>query len=148
MKQKGAFGLKSKVVFIKDFRGNDMYDDDIASLKEEIEKYIASHAGLSEATKDSIRKLKVAEGLSQDEVKLLLGKPDTILKPDNKSGASASWVYSTRKRSAFMIIIFPVFFSHEAYYLYFKDNSLAQIEKHYFAQVIATSQPTDVKSKK
>lgn len=123
----GIFGNK-KYIEIKDFRGNERYDEDFAALKEEVEKYITLHPGLSEEVKSALRELKVAAGLKTEEVKLLLGRPDRAMKD--------IWVYRISKWRAFTIFIVPVFFVHEGYYLYFKDGVLDSIERHYLTQTI------------
>ncbi len=128
--EKGIFGNK-KYIEIKDFRGNERYEEDIAAFKEEVEKYIALHAGLSEEVKSALRELKVTAGLKTEEVKLLLGSPDKAMKD--------VWVYRISKWRAFTVFIVPVFFVHEGYYLYFKDGVLASIERHYLTQTIHQS---------
>ena len=123
----GMFG-KKKYIEIKDFRGRERYEEDIALLKEDVEKYIAGRLDLSDQTKAALRELKVAEGLKAEEVKLLLGRPDTIMKD--------VWIYRISKWRAFTVFIIPVFFVHEGYYLYFQDGVLQGIERHYLQQVI------------
>lgn len=138
-KIKGAFG-KKKFISIKDFRGNDVYEEDIIDLKEEIEKYISSHPDLSESAKNNLRELRVTEGATREEVRLLLGAPDKIIRASSaKKGTSEIWIYKLNKMNAFTIFIVPVFFIHQAYYLYFQDNSLFNIERHYLRQIVEQS---------
>lgn len=137
-KIKGGFG--KKVILIKDFRENEMYDEDIAALKEKIEKYISHHTDLSEQTKNNLRELKVTQGATEEEVELLLGNPDKVIHPgDNVGFASEIWIYKINKATAFTVVIIPVFFTHEGYYLYFKDNTLTVIERHYLKQTFQSS---------
>ena len=140
-KIKGGFGGKKKVILIKDFRENEMYDEDITALKEEAEKYISGHTDLSEQIKNNLRELIVTAGATEEEVKLLLGEPDKVIKQENKTGTrSEMWIYKINKTDVFTIFIIPLFFPHQAYYLYFKDNVLTAIERHYLEQ---TFQSTD-----
>lgn len=127
-------------VDIKDFRGNERYDEDIAALKEEAEKYIALHPELSEGVKSALRELKVSAGLNTEEVQLLLGRPDNTAKD--------MWVYRISKLRIFTVFIIPVFPVHEGYYLYFKDGVLKTIEKHYLRQTIEQSPSSGVYEKK
>lgn len=135
-KIKGGLGAK-RLVSIKDFRENDRLDEDIAALKKRIEGYIASNAGLNESAKNNLRELKAAEGLTVDEVRLLLGEPDRVIKTDKTR--PEIWIYKINKRSTFTIIFLPVFFGHEEYRLYFKDNILILIERHYLKQTFSAS---------
>lgn len=134
---KGGFGSKKKVVTIKDFRGNEFYDDDVDDLKGLVENYISLHADLGEEAKNNLRELKVTEGSTKEEVKLLLGRPDKISTiGSNAYGASELWIYKINEIDTFAIFIIPIFFPHQGYYLYFKDNILAAIERHYLEQTI------------
>jgi len=136
-KIKGGFG-KKKAIWIKDFRENDVYQEDISALKEEIESYISGHPNLGDSAKSNLRELKVTEGATKEEVELLLGKPDKITNTSggSKYGASQIWIYKINKMRAFTVFIVPIFFVHEGYYLYFADNILAAIEKHYLGQLV------------
>lgn len=129
-KKKGLF--VNSYESVKDFREIDMYTEDIDALKEEVEKYIAAHPELNEDTKKNIRQLKVAPGQSKEEVLLLLGEPDKI-------SGSDIWIYRINKWRAFTVFIIPVFFVREGYYLYFKDDVLTDIERHYLKQMIRQS---------
>lgn len=126
-KVKSVFGKKQSIS-IKDFRENEMYEEDMEALKEDVEKYIALHPDLSEAAKNNLRELRVAEGATKEEVKLLLGEPDKI--------SDETWVYKINKLRAITVFIVPVFFVHEGYYLYFKDGVLSGIQRHYPKQVV------------
>lgn len=133
---KGVFG-KKKVVTIKGFRQNELYIEDMAALKESVEKYISLNPGLSEEKKNNLRELKVSEGTNEEEARLLLGEPIKVSKiGKNPYGATELWVYKINKINAFNIFIFPVFFPHEGYYLYFKDKALVAIERRYLRQTI------------
>lgn len=136
-KPRGVFG-KKKDVSIQDFRERVMYDEDIIALKEEVEKYISAHPDLTQGIKDSLRQIRVAEGENKEEVALLLGEPDKIEKLGRAApyAATEKWIYSINKLRAFTIFIVPVAFVHEAYYLYFKNDTLAGIERHYLKQMI------------
>lgn len=133
-------GLGKKVVLIKDFRENEAYDEDILTLKEEIEKYISTHTDLSETTKNNLRELKLTERATKEEVRLLLGEPDRIIKAGIKTySATEIWIYRINKINTFTIIVIPVFFANEGYYLYFKDSGLIAIERHYLRQTFRSS---------
>lgn len=141
-KVKSGF-TKKKVVFIKDFRENEMYEEDIAALKDRVEKYISAHPDLSDSVKNNLKELKITTGANRDEVQLLLGNPDKIMEGDSRADAgSETWIYRINKSSAFIIVAVPVFFTREGYYLYFKDNLLTAIERHYLEQVIQTGSPS------
>ncbi|PIP20856.1 MAG: hypothetical protein COX40_02515 [Candidatus Omnitrophica bacterium CG23_combo_of_CG06-09_8_20_14_all_40_11] len=135
---KSGFMGQRKSITIKDFRGNEAYDEDIAVLKAEVEKYISQHPDLSETAKNNLRGLKVTQGAAGDEVILLLGKPDKMRKVGGAGhyGASEIWIYKISKIRAFTIFILPVFFVHEGYYLYFKDGALVEIERHSLKQIV------------
>lgn len=142
-KPKGMFG-GNKSVSIYDFRGIERYDEDIDALRLRVEKYISSHPGLSGAAKNNLQELKAAFGLNKEEIELLLGKPDKVIKPIGKTqDISEIWIYNKRKLSAFTVFIFPVFPTHESYYLYFQGNTLTNIEKHYLEQLLESTSPPD-----
>lgn len=97
---------------------------------------------MSEQAKKDLRELKVTQGATASEVVLLLNDPDKIMKTSGgKYAADEIWIYRISRLRAFTIFIFPVFFVHEGYYLYFKDGVLQEIEKHYLKQVIKQSEP-------
>lgn len=129
---KGGFGGKKNALSIKDFREVQMYDEDIAALKEDVEGYIAEYPQTAETIKTNLRELKVTEGENKGQVELLLGEPDKI----SKRAKSEVWIYRIQRMRAFTFFIFPVFFAHEGYYLYFKDGILSKIERHYPEQII------------
>ena len=148
---KGGFMGKKKSITIKDFRGNDAYDEDIEALKADVEKYISQHPDLSELAKNNLREIKVTQGATVDEAVLLLGKPDKLVRVagGGRYGASEIWIYKISKIRVFTIFILPVFFVHEGYYLYFKDGALVEIERHYLKQVVQQSEgPGVIESKK
>lgn len=135
--KKGFFGEKRSVK-ISDVRGSEIYEEDIEGLKEEAEEYISQHPGLTDAVKSDLRELKISQGATIQEVTLLLGEPDKAAKLSggNPYGAQEVWIYKHSKIRAFTVFIFPIFFVHEAYYLFFKDGKLAGIERRYLRQVI------------
>ena len=139
---KSGFGGQKKSITIKDFRANDAYDEDIEALKTEVEEYIREHPDLSESAKNNLREIKVTQGASSDEVVLLLGKPDKLVRAagGGRYGASEIWIYKISKIRTFTIFILPVFPVHEGYYLYFKDGALVEIERHYLKQIVEQSE--------
>lgn len=142
-KSKGMFG-GNKSVSIYDFRGIERYDEDIDALKVRVEKYISSHPDLSGAAKNNLQELKAAFGSTKEEIELLLGKPDKVIKPIATTHAATEiWIYSKAKLNAFTVFIFPVFFTHESYYLYFQGDVLTNIEKHYLEQLLESTSPAD-----
>ncbi|MCK9603381.1 MAG: hypothetical protein M0R66_03390 [Candidatus Omnitrophica bacterium] len=134
---KGGFG-KKKEVRVEDFREIEMYDEDIIALKEEVEAYISSHPAIDEVIKNNLRQLKVVDGMTQEETRLLLSDPDKIEKIGSRTkyGASERWIYKTIRWRAFTVFIFPVCFVREAYYLYFKDDILVGIDKRSLKQML------------
>ncbi len=139
---KGFLGSKIKDISVKDFRGSERYDEDMLELQEEVDKYILAHPQLSESARNNLKELKVAEGSTTEETGLLLGKPDRMMKVNDKIyGADQVWIYRIKKIQAFIVLLFPVFLSHEGYYLYFKDNLLKAIERHYLEQVVQLQDP-------
>ncbi len=139
---KGGFMSKKKIVTVTDFRGKETYEEDMEGFQKETEEYISKHPDLKEAAKDNLRNLRVTQGSGADEVTFLLGKPDKVIRAAGKSryGASEIWIYKINKIRMFTIFIFPVFFVHEGYYLYFKDGALVEIERHYLKQVVRQGQ--------
>jgi len=103
-----------------------------------VEGYISQHPELSETARNNLRELKVTQGSTVAEAALLLGKPDKVAKTSGgaRYGASEVWIYKLSKIRAFTIFIVPVCFVHEAYYLYFKDGALVEIERHYLTQSV------------
>jgi len=140
---KGGLMSKQKFISYNDFRGQEAYDEDIDGLKKDVEAYILKHPDLNEQTKDNLRALRVTQGATVAEVTLLLNQPDRVIKAASGApyGATEIWVYRISKLRAFTIFIFPIFFVHEGYYLYFKDGMLQEIERHYLRQVIRQSEP-------
>lgn len=147
---KGGFMGKRKTVIIKNFRDGQAYEEEMDDLKAEAEKYISSHPALSDSAKSNLRKLMVTDGSTKEEVIFLLGKPDKIIdKPVvNEYGAQEIWIYRTDKLRAFTIIIVPIFFVHESYYLYFKDGMLVGIDKHHLKQVVTQNPGPGVSMKR
>jgi len=137
--EKSMFG-KNQIVSFKDFRGYEAFNKNIDSLKARIEGYIQNHPDLSESTKKDLRDYKVARGSSMDEVRLLLGAPDKVIKSKaHPQKPDEVWIYITDKDSNFQIVFLPVYFGHEKYYLYFTGNLLANIERHYLQQTFSTN---------
>lgn len=128
----GTFGTKKRVVLLKDFREDELYEEDYTAAKDAVEKYIAGHPELNDVAKNNLRELKVTAGQSKQEVSLLLGEPDKISAATNQE----VWIYRINRLRAFTLFIFPVFFAHEGYYLYFQGNLLSRIERHYPRQII------------
>ena len=54
-------------------------------------------------------------------------------------GCKDIWIYKINKMRAFTVFIIPVFFVHESYGLYFKEDVLVGIERHYLNQVVQQS---------
>lgn len=147
---KSGFMGTRKIITIKDFRQNEAYDEDIEGLKEDVEEYISKHPELSETARNNLRDLKVTQGSRAEEVIFLLGKPDKVAKASGagRYGATEIWIYRISKIRAFTVFVFPVFFVHEGYYLYFKDGVLVEIEMHYLKQIVKQgSAPGLVESK-
>lgn len=141
IKPKGMFG-EADIVSINDFRKSEKYDEDIDALKEKVEKYIATHADLSGTAKNNLRELKVASGSSKEEIELLMGEPDKIIKPGSATQtASEIWIYTIKKMDAFTVFIIPLFFTRQSYYLYFAGNTLTNIERHYLEQLLESTSP-------
>jgi len=115
---------------VKDFRGYEMYPEDIEALRKRVETFISSHQELSESQIDNLRKLKIVPGASKEEVLLLLGEPTKVA-----SGGS-TWIYRINKLRAFTFFIVPVFIAHEGYYLRFDGQRLVAIERHYPEQMM------------
>ena len=140
--KKMKFGLGGSNRAIEDFLGNKIHKEDIDIVKERVEKYISIHNNLSEATKNNLRELRVTEGATKEEVELLLSKPTKIIKrKDNVHAISKIWLYKINKRNPFTIVILPIFLIHEKYYLYFKENILFNIQRHYLRQIVEPINP-------
>jgi len=125
---KGMMGFKKKTELVRDFRENEMYVEDIAALKEDVEKYIAAHPDTSDEIKANMRQLKITPGFNKEEVELMLGEPDKI--------SGNTWIYQISRLRAFTFFIFPFFFAHEGYYLRFNNGCLSAIERHFPKQII------------
>jgi len=130
--KKGTFGFSRTTETVKDFREQEMYDEDIVALKDAVEKYISSHPLLDESAKSNLREMKVVGGENKEQVELLLGEADA----KGRSGSGEIWIYSIQKLRAFTILLLPVYFPHESYRLYFDGDILAKIERHYLKQMI------------
>lgn len=129
---KGKGFLAKSRESVKDFRGIDMYTEDIDALKEEVEQYISDNSGLSDDIKKNLRDIKVAPGENKEQVLLLIGQPD-------KRDGDDIWIYRISKWRAFTVFIVPVMFVREGYYLYFDGDTLVDIERHYLKQTITQS---------
>lgn len=139
---KVTFG-KKEVVSLRDFQENEAYDEYVTDLQVKVEKYILEHPELSEEAKKNLRELKVSAGSNKAEVELLLGEPLKVNAAKNNAyGATELWIYKISKIDITTIFIIPVFWTHQGYYLYFKDNALAGIEKHYLEPLIQTTSPS------
>jgi len=127
---------------VKDFLGNEIPQEGMIAIKERVEGYISSHSDLGESTKNNLRALRLTEGATKEEVELLIGRPAKVIKLGNNIHApSEAWLYRTNKRTAFMIIIIPTFIVYEKYYLYFKENVLVSMRKHYLKQFVDINIP-------
>lgn len=115
---------------VKDFRGYEMYPEDIEALQKKVETYISSHPQISKSQIDNLRELKVIPGATKEEVFLLLGEPTKV------SAGGDTWIYRLNKLRAFTFFIVPVFIAHEGYYLRFDGNRLVAIERHYPEQMM------------
>ena len=149
--KKSKFAGKKKIVTIRDFRGKEATDADIDKLKNAAREYIALHPGLSEEAKNNLLELKVIKGSTAEQAAFILGNPDkkSRLRKGALYGADERWIYRAGKLRAFTVFIFPVFFLHEAYYLYFKDNMLVEIERRFLKQTIRQGEgPGVVENKK
>ena len=134
--------MNRKVEVVKNFRGNEIDKSAAAAIKEEVDKYIAGRPDLNDVTKNNLREFKIADGAAAGDVKVLLGKPDRVIRTGKKTAASETWIYQTSKSSIFDVLIFPVFWGHEEYFLYFKNNILTRIERHYLKQVFSSDVST------
>lgn len=130
-KIKSRFGATA--IDIKDFLGNEAYEEDMDNFKEKAEKYMADNPGLSEAVKNNLRKLKISAGLPEEAARLLLPKP---IKVSQTGPASETWIYRTRKLQIFSIFIMPLFPAYQSYHFYFKDGVLGEIEWYYLSQSV------------
>ncbi|MBI4972594.1 MAG: hypothetical protein HZC16_02115 [Candidatus Omnitrophica bacterium] len=137
-KIKARYGGSRKIEVVQDFRERQAYEEDITAFKEKIEKYIAEQPNLSENAKERLRQMRVSAGATKEEVSFLLGPPEKIERI-NKADNQQIWIYRTSKISFYTIAFLPVFFVREGYYLYFKDNLLTLIERHYLEQTFYAS---------
>jgi len=129
-KLRGGFGGNATYELIRDFRGYEMYPEDIAALEEKVENFISLHPKLSDSQRDNLRKLRLTPGATKEETLLLLGEPTKV------SGGGSTWIYRLNKIRAFTFFIVPVFFAHEGYYLRFDGDRLTAIERHYPEQMM------------
>ena len=135
-------------ILVRDFYGNEVGEENRVRLKKDVEKYISLHSSLVDKEKNNLRALKVVPGNTKEEVGLLLGKPfKTIEVNDKTNKASELWIYRKNKIDTFLILILPVFFTHDSYYLYFEGDKLNAIEEHYIKQALEAS-PTGGKTQK
>lgn len=149
-KKKGKGMLASwSAPTVRDFREEEAYEEDMEGLKEDVEEYISRHPDLKESARNDLRELKVSPGAGSEEVILLLGKPDKLinLRGEGRYGASEIWIYKISKLRTFTVFIFPVFPVHEAYYLYLKDGTLLEIERHALKQTVEQGRGSDVNIK-
>lgn len=128
-KLRGGFG-DATYELIKDFRGYEMYPEDINALQKSVEAFISSHSQLSESQIDNLRNLRIVPGSTKEEVFLLLGEPTKV------TAKGSTWIYRLNKLRAFTFFIVPVFIAHEGYYLRFDGNRLMAIERHYPEQMM------------
>lgn len=148
-RKKRAFASEKKYIVYKDFRLNELYEEDVAAYKVDVEEFIVEHPNLAAEKTSVLRELTVVPGLNKEEVILLLGSPDKIIRPHNYKnyGVCEKWIYKIKKWRTFNIFIVPVFPVHEAYYIYLKDGVVAAIEKHYLTQIFQQGSAPGVFSK-
>ena len=75
-----------------------------------------------------------------EQTKLLFGEPTRVVKSSHKGKLALEvWMYQTNKTAPFRILVFPLFYKNETYYLYFEENVLVDIRKHYLKQAVGSS---------
>ncbi|MDD5155868.1 MAG: hypothetical protein PHF11_05230, partial [Candidatus Omnitrophica bacterium] len=114
-----------------DFKGYLIHKEYTDNLKNKVEEYIAGHPQTSEEARAELRNFKVVKGMTAEQVKLLLGEPERIqpLNTGNKFRADARWVYMMKDTVCIYVVPVPLFFTHNAYHLYFKNGVLVGIEE-------------------
>ena len=138
--KKSKFSIFMPIHQQENFLGDKVTKEDIEAAKEKTEKYILEHNDLDEASKHYLRDLKVVRGATMEEVRLILGEPSKIIKSGKKAHPSSeTWVYKTNKVDHFKILIISIFQVKETYYLYFKDNILTGINKHYLQRAAGSN---------
>jgi hypothetical protein len=115
----------------RDFKGNiiDNAKEYVTNLKGKIEDYLSHHPEINEETKLALKNCKVTKGLTKEQVKLLLGNPERVqtLSSKNKFKADQRWVYIMEEQKCIYLFV-PIFFTHNAYHLYFRGDILIAIE--------------------
>lgn len=116
-----------------DFKNNTLDLDEekyITNLKSKIKNYISTKLAIDGGIKTALESFKVIKGMSKEEVRLLLGNPERtqVLNPKNKFKADERWVYIMKGLQYVYIGPVPVFFTHDAYHLYFSGEVLIAIE--------------------
>ena len=138
--KKGKISIFTPAHQPENFLGDKVSKENVEAAKERVEKYILAHSDLDEASKKYLRDLRVVRGASMEEVRLMLGEPAKIIKSGKKTRPSLeTWVYKANKSVHFKVLIVSVFPTKETYYLYFKENILTGIKKHYLKQAAASS---------
>lgn len=102
----------------------------LADLKGRVEDYLLRHPEITGETKSALENFKVIEGMTKEQVKLLLGNPERIqsLDSNNKYKADERWVYIMKGLQGVYVGPVPIFLTHNAYHLYFKVDILSGIE--------------------
>lgn len=96
---------------------------DRENLQQKVREYIVAHPDRPEHIKRSLISLSVTWGMTRDEVELILGRPNNIVKltPTARSVADEKWVYNM---TGMMMVLFP-----ERYTLFFRDGVLVGSSK-------------------
>lgn len=122
---------KSRSVTV-DFRNNRIEDKEkyLADLRGKVEEYILRYPETAEETKAALKRFSVITGMTKEQVKLVLGNPEKVqsLNSDNKFKSDERWVYIDKGLTAVQIGPVPIFFTHNANHLYFRDDVLTAIE--------------------
>lgn len=115
----------------RDFKGKVIHKEYITGLKARVEDYISHHPEINGETKSALTDFKVIKGMTKEQVRLLLGEPEKAqhLNSGNKFRADARWVYAMETLRCVYVVPIPVFFTHDAYHLYFKGDILVGIEE-------------------
>ena len=115
----------------RDFKGNVILKEYITNLKGKIEDYISQHPEIDEEVKSALKNFKVIKGMTKEQVRLLLGNPERVqtLNSKNKFRADERWVYMMKESRCVYVVPVPIFFTHDAYHLYFRGDILAATEE-------------------
>lgn len=99
-------------------------------MKGKVEDYILHHPEIDKETKSSLENFIVVKGMTKEQVRLLLSNPERIqiLNSKNKFRTDERWVYIMQGLQAIQIGPVPIYFTHDAYHLYFRGDILTKIE--------------------